>query len=278
MRGVHLPGPRQDGAAAWGRGQGTDSTVVMESGFFVVVIGAVVAGFVQGLSGFAFGLVAMSFWVWVLDPRLAATLVVFGSLVGQILAAVTVRRGFDLTRLWPFVLGGLVGIPLGVALLPRLDVLWFKVALGALLVTWSPAMLVIGRLPGISVGGRLADGVVGLAGGILGGLGGLSGTLPTLWCTLRGYEKDVQRSIIQNFNLSVLLVTMGTYLATGVVTPSMVPLFAVVAAVVLVPALLGARLYAGISEALFRRIVLGLLALSGVVLLASSLPQLMQRG
>lgn len=278
MQAFHVPGPRQDGAAVWGQVQGADSTVVMESGFFVVVIGAVVAGFVQGLSGFAFGLVAMSFWVWVLDPRLAATLVVFGSLVGQILAAVTVRRGFDLTRLWPFVLGGLVGIPLGVALLPRLDVLWFKVALGALLVTWSPAMLVIGRLPGISAGGRLADGVVGLAGGILGGLGGLSGTLPTLWCTLRGYEKDVQRSIIQNFNLSVLLVTMGTYLATGVVTPSMVPLFAVVAAVVLVPALLGARLYAGISEALFRRIVLGLLALSGVVLLASSLPQLMQRG
>ncbi len=34
----------------------------MHSIYFVVALGAVVAGFVQGLSGFAFGLVAMSFW------------------------------------------------------------------------------------------------------------------------------------------------------------------------------------------------------------------------
>lgn len=34
----------------------------------VVALGAAVAGFVQGLSGFAFGMVAMSFWAWVLEP------------------------------------------------------------------------------------------------------------------------------------------------------------------------------------------------------------------
>ena len=61
----------------------------MDSVYLVVTLGAVIAGFVQGLSGFAFGLVAMSFWAWVLDPRLAATLAVFGALVGQILAAIT---------------------------------------------------------------------------------------------------------------------------------------------------------------------------------------------
>lgn len=70
----------------------------MESVYFVVALGAVAAGFVQGLSGFAFGMVAMSFWAWVLEPRLAAALTVFGSMTGQIVAAVTVRRGFDLKR------------------------------------------------------------------------------------------------------------------------------------------------------------------------------------
>jgi hypothetical protein len=43
----------------------------------------------------------------------------------------------------------------------------------------------------------------------------------------------------------------------------------------LVPTLLGARLYIGISEARFRQIVLGLLTASGVALLASALPRLM---
>ena len=59
-------------------------------------------------------------------------------------------------------------------------------------------------LPRITVGGRLADAAVGLAGGMMGGLGGFTGVLPTLWCTLRRYERDVQRTIIQNFNLAML--------------------------------------------------------------------------
>lgn len=195
----------------------------MESVYLIVALGAIVAGFVQGLSGFAFGLVAMSFWAWTLDPRLAATLSVFGALVGQVLAAFTVRRGFELQRLLPFVLGGLAGIPLGVAVLPHLDMDWFKALLGGLLVIWCPAMLMARALPRVTAGGRIADAAVGMAGGVLGGIGGFTGTLPTLWCTLRGMDKDAQRAIVQNFNLSMLLVTMGIYLATGVVTRQVRP-------------------------------------------------------
>ena len=250
----------------------------MTATLLIVALGAAVAGFVQGLSGFAFGMVAMSFWAWALEPRLAAALTVFGALVGQVLAAVTMRRGWrswDWRRLLPFVAGGLAGIPLGVLLLPHLDVLWFKAILGTLLVLFCPAMLFAKHLPRIAWGGRLGDGAAGLVGGVMGGIGGFTGVAPTLWCALRGYEKDAQRAVIQNFNLAMLAVTMGTYLATGVVTPEMLPLFAVVAPAMLVPTLLGARLYVGISEARFRQIVLGLLTASGVALLAAALPRLL---
>nr|WP_315224581.1 sulfite exporter TauE/SafE family protein [uncultured Albidiferax sp.] len=249
----------------------------MDSVVWVVALGAVMAGFVQGLSGFAYGLVAMSFWAWTLEPRLAAALAVFGSLTGQVLAAVTVRRGFDAKALLPFVLGGLLGIPLGVVLLPRLDMDWFRLGLGSLLVVWCPAMLMARHLPRITAGGRWADGVVGMAGGVMGGLGGFTGALPTLWCTLRGLEKDAQRAIVQNFNLSMLLVTMGSYLASGIVTRSMLPMFGVVAVAMLVPTLLGARLYIGISEAAFRKTVLGLLTASGVAMLVAAVPRLLAR-
>ena len=168
----------------------------MESTVLIVALGAIVAGFIQGLSGFAFGLVAMSFWAWALDPRLAATLAVFGALAGQIIAVFSVRRGFDIKALLPFILGGLIGVPIGVALLPKLDINWFKAILGLLLVLWCPAMLFSRWLPRVSGVGKAADGVVGLAGGIMGGIGGFAGTLPTLWCTLRGYDRDIQRTII----------------------------------------------------------------------------------
>ncbi len=247
----------------------------MDTVYLVVALGAAVAGFVQGLSGFAFGMVAMSFWAWVLDPRLAALLVVFGALLGQVLTAITVRRSVDIKRLLPLVLGGLAGIPLGVALLPHLDMDRFKAVLGVLLVCWCPAMLLANRLPRITAGNRLADGAVGMAGGVLGGIGGFTGVLPTLWCTLRGFDKDTQRAVIQNFNLAMLLVTMGTYLAKGMITRDMLPMFAIVAPAMLIPTLLGAKLYLGISEVRFRQIVLGLLTASGFALLVSALPRLM---
>lgn len=246
----------------------------MDSVFILVALGAVAAGFVQGLSGFGFGLTAMSLWAWTLEPRLAAVLVVAGSLTGQVLAVFSVRRGFDRLRLLPFVLGGLAGIPIGVALLPRLDMDAFKLVLGTLLVLWCPAMLMARQLPRLTRGGRLADAVVGMAGGVMGGIGGFTGVLPTLWCTLRGWDKDAQRAVIQNFNLAMLLVTMLAYLATGMVTAPMLPYLAVALPAMLVPVLLGARLYHGISEARFRQIVLGMLTLSGVAMLASALPKL----
>lgn len=243
----------------------------------VILFGAALAGFVQGLSGFGFGLTAMAVWAWALEPRLAAVLAVAGALAGQVLAALTVRRGFDAARLAPFVAGGLVGLPLGLWLLPRLDVPLFRALLGGLLVTWCPLMLLAPRLPRITRGGRLGDAASGLAGGVMGGLGGFTGAIPTLWCTLRGFDKDTQRAVIQNFNLAMLSVTFAAYLWQGIVTPAMLPSLALVLPAMLVPALIGMRVYIGISEVAFRRIVLLLLTASGVALLVAALPVLIAR-
>ncbi len=237
----------------------------------IVALGAVAAGFVQGLSGFAFGLVAMSFWAWVIDPKLAAVLAVTGAFTGQVVAALSVRRTFDGGTLAPFLLGGLAGIPIGVLLLPYLDMALFKALLGTLLVLWCPAMLLAKDLPRITAGGRVADGMVGLCGGMLSGFGGFTGTLPTLWCTLRGYERDTQRAVIQNFNLSMLAVTLASYIATGLLTREALPLLAIVLSSMLIPTFIGTRLYLGINEATFRRLVLVLLTASGVTLLGSAL-------
>jgi uncharacterized membrane protein YfcA len=242
-----------------------------------VAIGAAFAGFIQGLSGFGFGLTAMAIWAWTLDPRLAASLSVFGALVGQLLAAFTVRRGWNLRALLPFILGGLAGLPLGLYLLPRLDVPVFKAMLGAMLVILCPLMFFASQLPRVRRGGRAGDVLAGAAGGVMGGLGGFTGVVPTLWCQVRGFDKDGQRAIIQNFNLAMQLVTFGSYIATGIVKADMLPLFAIAAPAVVLPVLLGARLYLGISEQGFRKVVLGLLSATGVALLASSVPVLLAR-
>ncbi len=248
--------------------------MAMTAELALLVVGAVVAGFVQGLSGFAFSMVAMSFWVWGLEPRVAAVMAVFGSLTGQLVAAFSVRRNLGLQALAPFLVGGAVGIPLGIVVLPTLNPHLFKLVLGMVLVVWCPVMLFSKNLPKVTAGGRFADGVAGAAGGFMGGLGGFSGAVPTLWCTLRGMEKEQQRAIVQNFNLAALAVTMAGYVATGAVTRDMLPLLPIVTLALLVPVLFGARLYVGLSEAAFRKVVLSLLSLSGLAMLGSAVPRL----
>jgi len=247
----------------------------MDSVVLIIALGAIVAGFVQGLSGFAFGMVAMSFWAWGVEPREAAAMSVFGALTGQVLAAFSVRRKFQLATVLPFLIGGVVGIPIGVSLLPRLDIHLFKLCLGVMLVVFCPLMLFAARMPNIRHGGRVADAVAGAIGGIMGGIGGFTGVVPTLWCTLRGFDKDKQRVVIQNFNLGALIVTMAVYVGSGLVTRDMLPKFAIVAPAMLIPTLIGTRVYLGISDLTFRRIVLTLLTGSGIAMLSSAVPALL---
>ncbi len=248
-----------------------------DSTLIVLLAGAVVAGFVQGLSGFAFGLTASSIWVWWLPPQWVAVMAVFGALTGQVIAAVTTRRAVGWQLLAPLLAGAAAGLPIGLWLLPRLDADLFRLGVGLLLAVWCPLMLVAHRLPRVQAGGRWADALAGMAGGVTGAVGGFTGPLPTLWATLRGWPKDELRGVIQNFNLVTLAVIFASYLATGVVTRAMWPAFAWVAPALLIPVLLGAKLYAGISPEAFRRVVLTLLSLTGAALLLRAVPAVLAR-
>lgn len=244
--------------------------------FALLLAGAALAGLVQGIAGFAFGMVSTSVWIWGLEPRLAAAMAVFGSLVGQLIGLVTIRRGWQWQALWPFLAGGALGLPVGIWLLPQLDVVSFKLFLGTLLIVACPLMLAQARLPPLELHGaaaRLADGAAGAIGGLMGGLGGYSGVVPTLWCTLRRFDKDRQRAVIQNFLLAAHSATLIGYAANGVLDRTTLALTPAVAAAMLVPSWLGARIYKGLSDAAFRRVVLLLLLATGAALLVTTLPK-----
>ena len=71
----------------------------------IVLAGGALAGFVQGLSGFAFAMIALSVWAWALPPQAAAPLAVFGALVGQLSSFISLRGGYDFSRILPLILG-----------------------------------------------------------------------------------------------------------------------------------------------------------------------------
>jgi uncharacterized membrane protein YfcA len=236
----------------------------------VILAGAVVAGIVQGISGFAFGMVALSIWIWRVDPHEAVVLAVFGGLCGQLLSALRMPRETSMHALLPFLCGGLLGVPLGTWLLPHLSGSTFRLILGLVLLVGCPLMLFSRRAAYFSRGGAAADGTAGFAGGVIGGLSGFTGIAPAIWCTVRGYDKARQRALLQNFNLVTLAATFVLLVWKGSVTRAMYVHLAIVAFALILPSMIGARIYTRLSDAAFRRVVLVLLTVAGGAIVASA--------
>lgn len=238
----------------------------MDATLLIVLLGAAAAGFAQGVSGFAFSLVALSIWAWAVEPQLAAPMSVFGALVGQLVALPWVWRGFDLRKLLPLVIGGLAGVPLGAFLLQWLDPTLFRFTLGLFLLVYCPVMLMLPPDYSWPHGGRIADGASGFAGGVLGGLAGISGPVPTLWTTLRGWDKDTQRGVLQAFNIAMHMATLTVYTLSGGITREVLVMFAWIAPALAIPAVLGVLLFRRLAARTFRRLILLLLLVSGLTL------------
>jgi uncharacterized membrane protein YfcA len=157
-------------------------------------------------------------------------------------------------------------VPAGVTLLTWSDPRSVRIAVGIVLILYSVYAFSRPTLK-FSGGGRASDGAIGFLNGVLGGLTGLAGILVTIWCNLRGWPKDVQRTVFQPVAVAIFLMSALWLGAKGTVTADTAKLFAMGLPCLLAGTWLGLKLFGQIDEATFRKIVLALLLLSGVTLL-----------
>jgi hypothetical protein len=237
--------------------------------YALLFVGALAGGFVSGLAGFGTALMALSIWLYVLPPSAAVPLVLICSVIAQSATLPSMWKSFDLTLVWPFLIGGLLGVPLGTMLVAHADPNVFKLTVGILLLVF-PTALYFSAPMAFDVGGKIADGIVGFIGGILGGLAGLSGPPPILWASVRGWGKDERRGVFQTFNWTVLFVALCLQAASGLVAREVIWLAALALPATILGSWIGARLYRALSDRNFRDIVLGMLFLSGAILVWNS--------
>jgi uncharacterized membrane protein YfcA len=116
-------------------------------------LGALVGGIAAGGSGFAFGLAASSIWLHRIDPLHSAILITGCGVLLHMTTIWPQRRHIEPGKLWPVVVGGLAGIPIGVNLLAHTDAGLLKTVLGFSCSPLEP-MLLSPRLHIITAGGR----------------------------------------------------------------------------------------------------------------------------
>jgi uncharacterized membrane protein YfcA len=236
----------------------------------LVFLGALAGGFVNGLTGFGLAISAMGLWLYVIAPPVAASLAIICSVVSQLQTLPMIWRSIEWGRVLPFIVPGLLGVPLGTWLLPHIDPKTFKIVVGLFLVAYPGYVLVRRKQMSSKIGGRGADGAIGLGGGVLGGLTGFSGVLPAVWTDIRGSTKEQRRGVLQTYNTAILGFALLTHAYSGFLDRRV----ALAASAALPGAIGGAwaggAVYRRLGNRGFQQAVMALLLISGVTLIVSS--------
>ena len=101
--------------------------------YAILLAGALAGGFVSGLAGFGTALMALGIWLYILPPAVAVPLVLICSVSSQISTLPSMWKVLDFRLAGPFVLGGLLCMPIGALLVARADPQNFKLGVGVML-------------------------------------------------------------------------------------------------------------------------------------------------
>ena len=239
----------------------------MEYEIAIILCGAFVAAFVAGAAGFGDALIAAAIWLQFFAPVEAVPVIVASFFLMHVVMLTLMHKRLDFRYLWPFIVGGAIGVPLGAQLLKILDPDTFKRVAGVGLIAYGTIMLGLSNLPVITRGGRLLDAFVGWIGGVMGGFAGLSGFVPAIWCTQRGWPRDQARGVTQPMIMSMHGMALGWMAYGGLVTQTTGFRVAVAAPAIALGAWLGVKLYGHFDDKKFRQCVLIMLLIAGALLL-----------
>lgn len=229
----------------------------------------------SGLSGFGFSAIG-ALCLTILPPQLGVPLLMTLSAANQVMSIRQLKADIKPINEWwpdgpaPYLLGGLVGVPIGLAILSGLPTAQLMLVFGAFLVLYAAYSLSTPARATIS--GRqswVSSSLVGMSGGVIGGFTAFPGAAVVVWNGLRHVPKREGRAIVQPYIFVLQLVSIGllaiqkpaTFGATYWV------LVAITTPVVLPFTLLGVKLYHQLSDVNFRKVTFILLGVSGIGLL-----------
>jgi len=239
----------------------------------VLILG--LSAIMSGLSGFGFSAIG-ALCLWLLPPKLGVPLLMTLSSANQLMSLRQLKQDMRPLREWwpegpaPYLLGGLVGVPVGLSILHALPTVKLMAVFGGFLIVYAAYSML--KPEGLHVerkSGWPASALVGLAGGVIGGFTAFPGATVVVWSGLRQLPKVESRSIVQPYILGLQLVSLAMLAIQRPETfgPTYWALLVITVPIVLPCTLLGVNLYKSLSDINFRRITFMLLGTSGLGLL-----------
>lgn len=235
----------------------------------IIAIGLLLAGIIKGATGLGYATCALPFLVYAVGLEDAIALVLLPAMATNV--AVALGNGHlreTLHDFAPLYLAMLPGIASGAAMLTWVDAAIPVKLLGTSIVAYAAFALL---RPGLQLPPRLVSMLqipVGFSNGVLTGLTG-SQVMPLVPYVMAA--RLAPPRAVQAINLGVMLasaVLLAGLLLAGVVTPTMLALSVAAIAPALLGVEFGQRIAAGVSEPVFRAMVLVVLLIAGLGMLA----------
>ncbi|MFW5501097.1 MULTISPECIES: sulfite exporter TauE/SafE family protein [unclassified Maridesulfovibrio] len=223
------------------------------------------AGFVQGLTGFGAALVAMPLLAFIIDIKLAVPICTLCGLFININMTHKLRNNFDRSKILPLIIGSIPGSIFGTLVLKEVNGDYIRLFLGLLITAFAGYSLISKpiRLHISNKWGYLAGFLTGsIAAAVSAG-----GPPSIIYTSIQGWKKEtIKATLVCFFLFSGTLAATG-HLLSGLTTFYAFKMFLASALPIVLGTYLGNKLSCCISEEFYRRIVMTLLVIMGLMLI-----------
>lgn len=247
----------------------------MNTTFIVAAAVVVFAGAAYGVAGFGFVMVSVPPLLLLYPAQAAVTAGILLSMLTGWMILPGAWRETQIGTVLALLPGALLGVGLGVALLGVLDAEAVKL-LTSVVVTGFAAAMIRGWTPrGMS--SRFAPGVAGVLSGGLGAMTGMNGPPVVLLFIARGYEVHAFRASLVSYFLLVNVVAVAARVWAGETGRADVETALLLLPAAVVGTTIGRRLVHHVPLAAFRRFVLVMVLVAGMVGVVTSVRPLLER-
>ena len=226
---------------------------------------ALAAAFTQSLTGFGSALVSMAVLPGLIGIRTAAPLVTLITVTIDVALLARYRQALNLRAIWRLVTALVLGVPLGILVLRRVEERFVLAILGVVIAGYALYALLSPRLPRLEHPAWAYG--FGFLAGVLGGAYNTSGPPVVIFGNCQRWPPSEFKGNLQGFFLvNDLLVIAGHALSQNL-TPLVLRDYLIVLPALIVGLFVGGRLDRRVDPGLFRKIVLVLLVVMGLRLL-----------
>ena len=244
----------------------------MDQDFFLLNIAVVGASALQSATGIGFGVIAGPILLILLNDGSAIQVSVALNLLIALILAPSLRRQVNRATLKYLVLGLALGSPLGIFVFLSVDVVLLKIIAGIAVVLTLYFVIAGNRTQSSrtpSPPGKAEQVSIGIIGGVMGVCLAMPGPIPAAWMSARSIDKDTIRATILAMFVFAYTIAMGLQFALAGITTATLALSASLVPATIVGILVGHILSRRISETIFRRMLLVILAGTVILLFAN---------